>query len=135
MSDQVVGVCATHGLAGPPLVCRRCGARSGNDGSRDPIRQRLAVEFPPRDDRRAVDRHRPVHGFCGRTGAQAATARRPPRRDLGAGPADAVPDADGQHHHLDHRLVPRQTNGFSRCRLPGVPLGHRVFPSRLTRYI
>jgi len=30
-----------------------------------------------------------------------------------------------QHHHLDHRLVPRQTNGFSRCRLPGVPLGHR----------
>src|SRR5450756_2113056 len=30
-----------------------------------------------------------------------------------------------QHHHLDHRLVPRQTNGFSQCRLPEVPLGHR----------
>jgi hypothetical protein len=34
-------------------------------------------------------------------------------------------NGDGQHHLLDHRLVPRQTNGFSRCRLPGVPLGHR----------
>ena len=77
-------------------------------------------QFSPRHDRRAVDRHRPVHGL--RDGPVLRRVSFDTRRshDRRHHPAHAHPDADAVDHHLHRRLVFGRAARLSQSRISGL---------------
>ncbi|PSP79642.1 hypothetical protein BRC81_03815 [Halobacteriales archaeon QS_1_68_20] len=95
-----------HGHAGDPGVRRRGGAgTAGGAGVRGHRRVGPAPHLRPRDGRRAVDRHRPVHGDGTRAGAGRPLCGGARQRLRAVHAEDDVPDADacdGDHLRRYH---------------------------------
>src|SRR6187551_2572515 len=107
------------------LVSRRGGRGFCRDDRRDLEPEPLVPQFRARDDRRAVDRHRPVHGLRDRPHFAQRVVRDTARDHRRPDPAHADPDADAFDRHLDRRLVSGRAHGLPRSRLSGILVGDR----------